>query len=97
MLEQEGIATISISIVREVTERERPPRAVFVPFPFGHPMGLRGDILGQRRVFLEALRVLVETTTPGTIVDLLFRWRRTDYASLPQVEVGGGVVPNAET
>lgn len=78
-----------MSIVREVTERERPPRAVFVRYPFGHPMGQRGDAAGQRRVFLEALKRLAEAGQPGEIVDLPFRWRRTDFPSLPPISLEG--------
>lgn len=75
--------------MREVTEAERPPRAVFVKYPFGHPIGLKGDIKGQRRLVLEALKVLVEAQTPGVIVDLPFLWRRTDFSSLPPVTIQG--------
>ena len=72
-----------------MTERERPPRAVFLKFPFGHPVGQKGDTRGQRRVLLEALKVLVEAQTPGEIVDLPFRWRRTDFTALPPIEIEG--------
>jgi hypothetical protein len=75
--------------MREVTEAERPPRAVFVKFPFGHPVGQKNDRTGQRRVLLEALRVLLESKEPGEIVDLPFRWRRTDFTSLPPIELEG--------
>jgi hypothetical protein len=75
--------------MRDVTERERPPRAVFLKFPFGHPIGQKGDIVGQRRVILEALRSLVEIKTPGEIVDLGFLWRRTDFTALPPIELEG--------
>jgi len=34
-LETAGIATTSISMVREHMEKVKPPRALFVPFPFG--------------------------------------------------------------
>lgn len=80
---------MTLSIVREVTEKERPPRAVFVRYPFGHPLGQKGDARGQRRVLLEALKVLKEAQTPGEIVDLPFRWRRTDFAALPPLQLEG--------
>jgi hypothetical protein len=54
-------------------------------FPFGHPVGQKGDTLGQRRVILEALKILVEAKTPGEIIDLPFRWKRTDFTALPPV------------
>ena len=34
-----GIATVQISLIRPVTEKVRPPRALWVPFPFGRPLG----------------------------------------------------------
>ena len=33
------IATVQISLVRSVTEATQPPRAIWVPFPFGRPLG----------------------------------------------------------
>jgi len=34
-----GIATVQISLIWPVTEKIRPPRALWVPFPFGRPLG----------------------------------------------------------
>lgn len=34
-----GIATVQMSLVRPVTESVRPSRALWVPFPFGRPLG----------------------------------------------------------
>ena len=58
-LESEGIATASISLVREHTEVMQPPRALWVPFALGRPMGVAHDAAFQRRV-LKALLVLFE-------------------------------------
>jgi hypothetical protein len=38
-LEDEGVATVQISLIREHTERIQPPRALWVPFPLGRPLG----------------------------------------------------------
>jgi D-proline reductase (dithiol) PrdB len=38
-LEAAGLTTVVFSLVREHTEKLKPPRALFVPFPFGMPMG----------------------------------------------------------
>lgn len=57
-LEANGVATISISMVREHTEKVRPPRALFVPFPFGHAMGRANDPDLQQRVLRAALDLL---------------------------------------
>ena len=34
-----GIATVQISLIRPVTEAVKPPRALWVPFPLGRPLG----------------------------------------------------------
>jgi len=69
-LERRGIATVAIQLLREVALRVRPPRALFVPFPHGYPLGRPGDAAGQRRVIESALR-LVETPSliPPVLVD----------------------------
>ncbi len=55
VLEQQGLATAAFSLVREYTEKVRPPRAVFVPFPFGAPCGLPGEREQQLSVVRTAL------------------------------------------
>ena len=78
-IERVGIATIGISIVREFTEKVKPPRTVFLRWPFGHPVGEPGNIPQQQAVVFEALRALYQIEQPGTIIDLPFRWRREKY------------------
>ncbi len=63
-LETEGLATTSISMVREHTEKVKPPRALFVPFPFGHALGRPDDPALQHRVFRAALDLLAEPAGP---------------------------------
>ena len=38
-IEYAGISTVSISLLREITEKIQPPRALFVPYPLGYPLG----------------------------------------------------------
>ena len=54
-LEQEGVPTTQISLVREHTAALAPPRALWVPFMLGRPFGVPGDATFQRRVLLAAL------------------------------------------
>jgi hypothetical protein len=75
-IERSGISTVSISIQRELTEKARPPRALFLRWPFGHPLGEPFNIAQQRWVLRDALRALTEMQTPGTIHDLPYLWRR---------------------
>jgi hypothetical protein len=63
-LEQEGIATTQISLVWEHTETIRPPRALYVPFEFGRPLGPPDDAAGQRQVIMAALRLLERNDVP---------------------------------
>jgi hypothetical protein len=61
---------------REVAENVIPPRALYVPFPIGAPMGPPGEVETQREVLREMLEVLERATEPGTIVDSPRLWRR---------------------
>ena len=63
-LEQAGISTTSISLVREHTEKVKPPRALFVPFPFGMALGRPNDAELQHRVLRAALDLLAEPAGP---------------------------------
>jgi D-proline reductase (dithiol) PrdB len=76
ILEEAGIATVCLVMRREVAENVKPPRALFVKFPFGAPLGPAGDVETQRGVILEALSVLTSATEPGTIVDSPRAWKR---------------------
>jgi D-proline reductase (dithiol) PrdB len=75
-VEGEGIPTIGISILKEVTEKVRPPRSVFLRYPFGHPLGEAFDVKQQRAILCDALHALETITQPGTIVEPGYRWRR---------------------
>ena len=64
VLEANGIATTSISLVREHSEKVKPPRALFVPFPFGHAMGRANAPELQHRVLRAALDLLAAPSGP---------------------------------
>ncbi len=71
-----GIPTIGISIVREFSEKIKPPRTIFLNWPFGHPLGEPFHVLQQRAVIMEALNALYTIKKPGEIIDLPFRWKK---------------------
>jgi hypothetical protein len=75
-IEAEGIPTIGISILKEVTQKVRPPRSVFLRYPFGHPLGEAFNIAQQRTILLDTLTALETIAEPGTIVEPGYRWRR---------------------
>jgi hypothetical protein len=64
VLESHGIVTTSISLVREHTEKIKPPRALFVPFPFGHAFGRPDDAAVQHQVLRAALDLLSAPAGP---------------------------------
>ena len=76
VLEEHGIATVCIMMRREVAQNVKPPRALFVKFPFGAPLGPADDAETQRGVILEALSVLTSAAEPGTIVDSARAWKK---------------------
>jgi len=57
-MEAAGVPTASISLVRPHTETIRPPRALWVPFELGRPLGTPDDAAFQRRVLLALLDLL---------------------------------------
>jgi hypothetical protein len=68
-IEEEGIATVAISLIRPQTENTKPPRALWVPFELGRPFGPPSDPAFQKRVILAALRMLDEGGGPLRIED----------------------------
>jgi len=68
-LEEEGIATVAISLIRPQTENTKPPRALWVPFELGRPFGPPNDPTFQRRVILTALHLLERESGPVIIED----------------------------
>ncbi len=68
-LEEEGIPTVAISLIRPQTEKTKPPRALWVPFELGRPFGPPSDAAFQKRVILQALRLLERERGPVIIED----------------------------
>jgi D-proline reductase (dithiol) PrdB len=80
-IERQGIPTIGISIVREYSASVKPPRTVFLRWPFGHPLGEPFKTTQQQLVLAEAFRALCINDKPGEIIDLPYRWKREQYES----------------
>ena len=55
------------------------PRAVFLKWPLGHPLGEPHNDEQQRTVIFDALSLLASATQPGIVADPGYRWRRHDY------------------
>lgn len=67
-IERAGVATTSISLVREQSEKVQPTRALWVPFALGRPLGSAENPEIQKNVMREAF-ALLETATEPTIAD----------------------------
>lgn len=83
IIEAAGIPGVTITLRREITASVRVPRALYLRWPIGHPLGQPGALLQQRRILTDALLALEEIREPGTIIDLPYRWRREDYSAIP--------------
>jgi hypothetical protein len=63
-LEYAGLTTVSLSLLREITEKIRPPRALLVPFPLGYPLGAPDNAGLQMRVLRAAFALLPRIDIP---------------------------------
>ena len=62
------MATTQISLIRIHTERTKPPRALWVPFELGRPLGVPNDAAFQKRVLMAAF-ALFEATEGPVLID----------------------------
>lgn len=69
VLEEEGISTVSISLLREVTEKVKPPRALFVPYPLGFPLGEPNNAELQRKILVRAFELLSKEAEKSILED----------------------------
>jgi hypothetical protein len=63
-LEAEGLPTAGISLIRPHTEIIKPPRALWVPFELGHPLGPPNNTAFQRRVLMALIKLLQAPAGP---------------------------------
>jgi len=65
-----GIPTIGITIVREYTEKVKPPRSIFLKWSLGHPLGEPFNVSQHRTVLKKAFEALLQIQKPGDIIDV---------------------------
>lgn len=70
-LEREGIATVTIQLLRELAERIRPPRALCVPFAHGYPLDAPDEPARQHAVIEAALCLLEQPGATGPLLATL--------------------------
>lgn len=69
IIEKSGIPTASITLLREVTERVKPPRALLVDRPLGYPLGEPRNVDLQKDIIKAALRLLRQPIGEPLIVE----------------------------
>ena len=67
-LEDEGLSSVVVALVREHVVKMAPPRALWVPFEMGRPFATPNDIELQQRV-LKAALALLDEPGPGPILE----------------------------
>ncbi len=86
VLEEAGLATVGIALVKEHAAKVKPPRALFVPFPYGYPLGKPEDPEFQHQVIAAALEPLNYPGGP-VLVDFPVETGSSELPQASQVEI----------
>ena len=79
VLESYGMSTVTLSLNREISEKVKAPRSLYLRFPYGAALGEPGNIDQQRTILKDMFDALTSIEEPGTMIDLPYRWRREEY------------------
>ena len=82
MLEEHGISTVVVNQGLQQPMRVKPPRTLYVKYPYGQPFGQPGNVNQQRTIVEDALHLLGTVTKPGTIIHSPYKWRREDFSAI---------------
>lgn len=74
VLEEAGLVTMAITLKPEVTHFMHIPRAAFVRYPYGYPLGPAFQPALQREILRKGLDLIYEIKEPETVVKLPYRW-----------------------
>ncbi|MBY0381590.1 MAG: hypothetical protein K2W78_06720 [Xanthobacteraceae bacterium] len=85
-IEAQGISTVSISLFRGFAEKVKPPRALWVPFPFGRPLGAPNNKAIQRKVIFAMLDLLKRDQAP--ILEDLILTSEEDHLDARNQKIG---------
>lgn len=84
-IEGVGVSTISMTVQPHITGSIGVPRAIFIRFPAGNQVGEAGKPQQQRAVLTAALEAVSYIQSPGTILELPYRWRRFQEQEAPRI------------
>jgi len=76
LVENAGVTTISIALDPSITSGVRAPRAAYLRFPLGNPIGEPFKAEQQRTILKSVLDTISKVSAPGGIYELPHRWRR---------------------
>ena len=77
-LEAAGIACVSLTLLRSVTEVVKPGKSLYVEFPFGLTFGDVGDDATHRDILSRMLEEALTERSAGHIEGLPHRWTKND-------------------
>src|SRR5579875_1341145 len=75
-IESRGIATVSVTMKPEITLWVGVPRAGFLRFPLGNPLGEPGKPELQASILKELFALIYRADEPGWVEEMPYRWRR---------------------
>lgn len=78
-IEALGIPTVTLSVVRSMTEALPAPRNVLLRFRLGQVFGEPGAVGQQQAVLREMLCAMDAATVPGAVIESSLRWKRETY------------------
>ncbi len=58
VIEKAGLPTVSTTVLEKITEKVKPPRALFLDYPLGYPLGEPGNAGLQQQIIRRALAML---------------------------------------
>lgn len=85
-IEAQGVSTVSISLFRGFAEKVKPPRALWVPFPFGRPLGAPNNKAIQRKVIFAMLDLF--NREEGPVLDDLVLTPEEEHLDARNQKVG---------
>lgn len=85
-IEAQGVTTVSISLFRPFAEKVKPPRALWVPFPFGRPLGAPNNKAIQRKVLFAMFDLL--NRKEGPVLEDLVLTEEEDHLDARHQKVG---------
>ena len=83
-IEGAGVSTISMTVQPHITGSVGAPRAAYLRYPAGNQLGEAGKPQQQRAIITAVLEAASQMGTPGSIIELPFRWRRFPIQEEPR-------------